>query len=200
MRLAATIALLVCLPALFAEASPARADPKVIVETKTYPVAGGSGAALVTAMDNHGPRQGFMARAIAQTSYTVDWRFEVQRMDRACRLVRAEPTLHVIYVFPEANGLPPRLARRWTVFLRGVVQHEREHGRMAVEMVKAGERAVSALAFANDPSCNRTRREAQRRTDAVYAEYEVRQAAFDKREHGKGGKVEKLVDALIGEE
>jgi predicted secreted Zn-dependent protease len=200
MRLASILSLLVCLPAFFAGGASARADPKVTVETKTYPVTGGSGAALVTAMDRHGPRQGFMARAIAQTTYTIDWGFQVQRKDRACRLIGTEPALHVTYVFPEARGLPPRLARRWTVFLRGVVRHEREHGRMAVAMVKAGERAVSGLAFSNDPSCNRTRREARRRADAVYARYEDRQAAFDKREHGKGGTVEKLVDALVGEE
>lgn len=200
MRLAATIALLACLPALLAGALPARAGPKVTVETRTYPVTGRSGAALVIAMDNHGPRQGFMTRAIAQTNYAVDWDFEVQSKDRACRLVRAEPTLHVTYIFPEAKGLSPGLSRRWKVFLRGVVRHESEHGRMALAMVKAAVRAVSGLAFANDPSCNRTRREAQRRADAVYAQYEVQQVAFDKREHGKGGTVEKLVDALVGEE
>ena len=198
MRLAATGSLLVCLLAVAATASPARADPKVAVETKTYPVAGRSGAALVMAMGNHGPRQGFMARAIAQTSYTVDWGFEVQRDNRACRLVHAEPTLRVTYVLPEARGLSPDLARRWKVFLRGVVRHERVHGRMALAMVKDAVKAVAGLAFVNDPSCNRTRREAQRRADAVYAQYEARQVAFDRREHGKGGRVEKLVKALIG--
>lgn len=197
MRPVSILPLLACLPVFFAGALPARADLQVTVETKTYPVTGRNGAALVTAMDRHGPRQGFMTRAIAQTSYTVDWGFQVERKDRACRLAGVEPTLHVIYILPEAKGLSPRLLRRWKVFLRGVIVHEREHGRMAVAMVRAGVRAVSGLGFANDPSCNRARREAQRRADAVYAQYEVRQAAFDEVEHGEGGKVEKLVDALI---
>jgi predicted secreted Zn-dependent protease len=177
--------------------SPAAAGPQVLVKTRTYAVTGDSGAALVKAMDRSGPRHGFLTRAIAQTSYTVDWDLQVASTRDACRLARAVPTLHVSYVFPRAVNLPPALAKRWKRFLAGVHKHEKTHGRIASEMVQAAARSAAGVAMRPDPSCGRTRREARRRIDAVYAKYEARQVAFDKREHGDGGKVERLVDALI---
>jgi predicted secreted Zn-dependent protease len=176
---------------------PAAAGAKVTVKTEFYDIAGDSGRALVMQMDRTGPRHGFMTRAIAQTSYTVDWNFGVSRTKEACRVTRAEPTLHLTYTFPQAAGLSPVLAKRWKRFLAGVHRHEGTHGRIAKEMVRAAARSVSGLTVATDPSCGKVRREARRRIDAVYADYEARQVAFDTREHRDGGNVEKLVDALI---
>jgi predicted secreted Zn-dependent protease len=173
------------------------ADVKVLVRTQTYAVTGNSGVDLVKAMDRAGPRHGFMTRAIAQTSYTVDWDLRVTRVKDACRLVRAAPTLHVNYVFPQAHGLTPALAKRWERFLAGVHKHEKTHGRIATEMVQAAAHSASGVTLRQDLSCNRTKREARRRIDAAYAVYEARQVAFDRREHADGGKVERLVDALI---
>ena len=195
MRSRLSILLLAVVVGLAAAAS-ASAGPKILVTTKTYPVAGDDGAALVKAMDRTGPRQGFMTRAIAQTSYTVDWDLQVARTKDACRLARAEPTLHVNYIFPRADNLPPALAKRWKRFMAGVRKHEKTHGRIAAEMVRAAARSVSGLTYAQDPACDRTRREAWRRIDAIYAKYEARQVAFDGREHAAGGQVEKLVDTL----
>jgi predicted secreted Zn-dependent protease len=197
MRLAFSTSLIVPVVAATLVSGPAAAGVKIRTETRTYVVTGNSGAALVDAMDRAGPRHGFMTRAIAQTSYTVDWDIQVRATDRTCRLTQATPTLNLTYIFPQARGLPASLSKRWKTFLAGVRGHERKHGRIATEMVQAAARSVSGLAIANDPSCNRVRREARRRIDAVYASYEARQVAFDASEHRHGGRVEKLVDALI---
>lgn len=197
MRSRLSIPFLAIVLAAFSATSAAAAGARVLVETRTYVVTADSGAALVKAMDRGGPRHGFMTRAIAQTSYTVDWNLQVSRSKDACRLVRAEPTLHVTYIFPQAADLPPALAKRWKRFLAGVHKHEKTHGRIATEMVRAAARSASGITVGQDPSCARTRREARRRIHAVYAGYEDRQVAFDKREHAAGGKVERLVDALI---
>lgn len=198
MRPRPSISFLAIVLAALGATSPPAAAAKILVKTRTYAVTGDSGAALVKAMDRSGPRHGFMTRAIAQTSYTVDWDLQVTRAKDACRLVRAVPTLHVSYVFPRAVNLPPALAKRWKRFLAGVRGHEKTHGRIASEMVQAASSSASGVVMRPDPSCSRTRREARRRIDAVYARYEARQVAFDKREHADGGKVERLVDALIG--
>lgn len=193
------LAVLIFLAALGLSQVPvALAGTKLIVKTQTYDVTGETGEALLKAMDRNGPKHGFMTRAIAQTRYTVDWELKVARTGNICRLVRADATLNLFYTFPHAARMAPALQRRWKRFFAGTRTHEETHGRIARDMVKAAHRAISGLEVAHDPRCFNTRREARRRIDTVYAEYEARQVAFDKREHRGGGKVEGLVAALVG--
>ena len=179
---------------------PAAAGTKVVVRTKTYAVAGSTGAALVKAMDRNGPRHGFMTRAIAQTTYTVDWQLKVGTTGRACRLIAADGTLNVTYTFPRVvSPMSASLRARWKRFFAGVRRHERMHGSIARAMVAAASKAARGAAFEADPFCRRTRREAKRRIDAVYSNYEARQVAFDAKEHRDGGPVERLVAAFVRE-
>ncbi|TGV30628.1 DUF922 domain-containing protein, partial [Mesorhizobium sp. M8A.F.Ca.ET.142.01.1.1] len=71
------------------------------------------------------------------------------------------------------------------------------HGRIARQMMREAERSVAGLEIANDSSCNKARSEERRRIEAVYAQYEAKQNAFDVSEHREGGHVEHLVMALI---
>ena len=178
---------------------PAFAGVTVLLKTRTYAVSGETGMDLVKAMDRTGPMQGFMTRSIAQTTYTVDWDFVTRRAGRACRIVRADATLHLTYTYPEAGDLPPPLAKRWRAFMAGARRHERQHGRIAIDMVADAAGEVAGMMLADDPFCRRLRAAAHRRIDAVKAEYEAKQRAFDEKEHGPGGHVEKLVDALVAE-
>lgn len=198
MRLTA-LSCLVALGASCGFASAASAGPKVLVRTQTYDIVGNTGAELLEAMDRKGPKHGFMTRAIAQTAYAVDWKLKVSQANGVCRLLRADRTLTLTYTYPRVSSrITPRLEKRWRRFFVGVRAHEEMHGRMARQMVKVAERSVVGLEVADDHRCNSTRREARRRIDAVYAQYEKRQVAFDKREHGSGGKVEGLVKLLLG--
>ena len=198
MRLLAAALVLVMPAALVARPAGAEPGVKVHVAEKTYPVSGGTGAALVDAMDRSGPKHGFMTRAIAQTSYTVDWDLKVKRTGDACKLVAADGTLDLTYVFPRVTSpMTPALERRWRSFFSGVERHERTHGRIARAMMAASRKAALGVAEASDPSCRKTRAEAKRRIKQVYDRYEARQVAFDAREHGPGGKVERLVRAFI---
>ena len=175
----------------------AMAGAKVVVHTTNYDIAGDSGKALVAAMDQSGPRHGFTTRAIARTSYTLNWDYKTEPSAGGCRLLRADGTLDLTYQYPRVTSkLSPALRKRWQVFFAGVRAHEETHGRIARQMVAAGERSVSGLNLANDPQCIKTRREAERRTAAATADYEARQVAFDMREHSPGGHVQKLVTAL----
>jgi len=181
-------------------AVPAAAGTKVVSRVETYTVTGTTGRALVQAMDRSGPRHGFMARAIAQTSYKVDWQLDVKPDGNGCRVLGATGTLNVTYIFPRAaSPLAPALAGRWKRFLAGVRKHEQNHGRIARDMVAAAGKAVRGVAVPEDRSCWKTRAEAKRRIAAVSALYEKRQVAFDMREHRDGGPVERLVAALVRE-
>ena len=108
--------------------SPAGAGVTVLLKTRTYAVSGETGADLIGAMGRTGPMQGFMTRSVAQTTYAVDWNLVTQTAGRACRIVRAEPTLRLTYTYPEAGNLTPALAKRWKVFLAGTRRHESSRG------------------------------------------------------------------------
>jgi len=177
---------------------PAVAGTKATVSVQTYKISGDSGAALVDAMNRNGPKQGFLARAIAQTRYTVDWELRWGRAGRACRLVDATARLSIAYRYPAlARTVSPALKRRWTAFMAGVRGHEEMHGRIAGEMVAAAHKSAAKVGFADDPSCRRAKAEVERRVKATYAVYEKRQLRFDEVEHRDGGKVDRLLGSLI---
>ena len=176
----------------------ASADIRVTVHARTYDVSGRTGAELVEAMNRQGPKHGFMTRAIADTSYVVNWDLDVDRADGVCRLRGAHGTMELKYTFPRLVSPPtPKLERRWRRFLTGVHAHEHHHGRIAKAMMRATDKSIAGLEMADNWFCTATRREARRRIDDVYAKYEARQNAFDAREHRDGGHVDRLVHALI---
>lgn len=178
-------------------ATEASAGVTVRNETKTYPVRGPTGEHLIDSMNRHGPRHGFVARAIAQTKYTVSWDIVWKKTDRECRVARADAVLSIDYTYPKlATPVDARLKRRWTTFMAGVRKHEETHGRNAVRMVNEAYKAAIGLAMPADAGCRSASAELKRRVNAIYARYEARQVAFDQREHRDGGPVEKLVEAL----
>ncbi|WP_421913809.1 DUF922 domain-containing protein [Mesorhizobium sp.] len=192
-----TVTLLAAVGVTFCFSSTALAGVKVIVATRTYDVAGMSGEALVASMDRNGPRHGFMARAIAQTNYTKTWDFEFTKVRGACRIKQANGTLNLNFVYPRiASPIPPALQKHWKRFLDGVTAHEETHGRIAREMMAATDKSLTGLTVPDDPECSKTRREANSRIDAIYAEYEDKQNAFDATEHREGGHVEYLLNTL----
>lgn len=196
MRLA-TLMFLATIDVVCGFASAASAGVKLLIKTQTYDISGTTGEALIESMDRNGPRHGFMARAIAQTSYTKDWDFDFVQAKGSCRIKQANGTLNLKFTYPHvASALPPALDKRWARFFAGVRTHEETHGDIARQMMSATEKSLTGLTLPNDPQCSRTRREARRRIDAIFDEYEDKQNAFDAREHREGGHVEYLVDAL----
>jgi len=176
----------------------AAAEVKTSVKTAYYKVSGTTGEALMQSMDSNGPRHGFLARAIAQTRYTVDWTLRWRQSGSSCRLAAASARLAIDYRYPRlANQLSPAMQKRWTRFLAGVRKHEEVHGRIARDMAAAADKAVRGVGYANDPSCRKAQKEVERRVNAVYATYEAKQRAFDDREHAEGGAVERLVGSLV---
>lgn len=184
--------------ACFAFAGEAAAGVKVSEKTRNYEVAGKTGAALLAGMDRHGPKHGFLTRAIAQTKYSVSWTIEWGETRTACRVKSVDGELDITYTYPSAGSLSPGLQGRWGRFLAGVKKHEKTHGDMARQMARAVEKSVARLSVDNDPGCRKARNEVKRRMAAIYADYEARQNKFDAREHRDGGPVEKLIDRLLG--
>jgi predicted secreted Zn-dependent protease len=184
-------------------AADAAADVKTLVRIEKYRVSGGSGEALMAAMDRNGPSHGFAARAIAQTRYSVAWEMGWKVEDGQCRLDAADVTLSVNYRYPELVGkASPALRKRWARFLAGVRRHEETHGRLARQMTVKARRAALRVVADDDWFCIRccwsAKREVARVVRDVYADYEARQERFDVLEHQPGGPVDRMVGALIG--
>lgn len=177
----------------------AMASASVTVKTRTvsYSISGKTGDQLLDAMDRHGPKHGFLTRAIAQTSYTISWSIDWQEQAARCRVADAQAELAITYSYPRvASAISTALKRRWTRFMAGVRKHEETHGRIARQMVNAAEKSIRGVTFKNDPGCHRTQAEVTKRIGKIFVEYEGRQAAFDRNEHAEGGNVEHLVTRL----
>ena len=179
--------------------APALAEVKVAEKIETYRITGDSGEALMRAMDRNGPRHGFLARAIAQTRYSVNWGIAYKAADdNVCKVASAKVKLSVSYRFPELAGKrSASMTRSWAQFMTGVRKHERTHGRIARQMAASAQKAVSRVNVADDRSCRKAKREVTRVVKATYAVYEARQVRFDAIEHQPGGNVDRLVVALI---
>lgn len=178
-------------------AGAASAGVKLSVKKASYQISGKTGAALLEGMDRRGPKHGFLTRAIAQTKYSVGWNITWAEKNGSCRVKKADALLSVTYTYPVVkDAISPQLRKRWTRFMSGVRKHEETHGSIARQMVAAAERSVSRLAVANDKGCRKAKAEAKKRVTAVYSQYEKRQILFDKKEHGGGGNVERLILGL----
>ncbi|HEY6633074.1 MAG TPA: DUF922 domain-containing protein, partial [Rhizobiaceae bacterium] len=188
---------IVVLGACVAAAGGASAGVKVSEKTRSYGISGKTGSALLAGMDRHGPKHGFLTRAIAQTRYSVSWAIEWGETRTGCRVTGIDGKLDITYTYPAARNLPPVLQRRWAKFLSGVRKHEKVHGDIARQMARTVEKSVAKVSVAADPGCREARAEAKRRMTAIYADYEARQIKFDAREHREGGPVEGLIDRLV---
>jgi hypothetical protein len=120
------------------------------------------------------------------------------RADGGCRSTSGRPTLNITYAYPmPPESISPALRARWNRFMVGVRRHEEMHGKIARRMVDEAYRSIRGLRIAGDPTCQKTKRELRRRTQAVYARYEARQEQFDRIEHRDGGKIDRLIMALV---
>lgn len=183
----------VCLGSIQAEAG-VRTEVKV----DTYKISGDNAPTLLKAMDRNGPRHGFLARAIAQTRYTIAWDMTWAVSEKRCRVKAADATLSIKYRYPALVGnVAPKLKARWARFMAGVREHEETHGRIARQMTAKAQSAVVRVGFADDRSCRKTKREASKIVGAIYADYEARQERFDATEHQPGGPVDRLVGQFL---
>lgn len=179
-------------------AQAAHAAERVTVKTTAYTIAGKTGAELYASMVKYGPRHGLLSRAIAQTSYKVDWDAKFTATDGVCRVAYAKPKLALTYAYPKpSDSLSPAVRSRWAKFMAGVRKHEETHGRYAKQMVTAAALVVKDIKMPGDSSCRKTKAEVQRRANKVYAIYEAKQMLFDKTEHRERGNIDRLIRGLI---
>lgn len=192
LRLAAAIGLAALLPVA------AHAGWKPAEKVEHYRVTGRTGIDLYRSIGENGPNVG-VGRVIAYTDFKLLWSRDYRpQPDGSCTLVSARPSLTITYRLPKASGDMPAATRRlWDTFIAGVTAHEKVHGEMIVDLVKAIEAASVGLSAADDRDCQKVRAALQARLGPLSEEQRRRSREFDRVEMGDGGNVHKLILALV---
>ncbi len=179
---------------------PAMANWKAAEQVEYYRVSGTTGIELYRSIGQNGPQVG-PGRVIAYTDFKLLWSRDYRpQADGSCTLVSARPSLTITYRLPKASGdMPPATKRLWDEFVAGVTVHEKVHGDMIVDMVKAIEATSVGLSAPNDPGCQKVRAELQSRLGPLSQEQRRRSREFDQVEMRDGGNVHKLVLRLVNE-
>lgn len=183
--------------ALALGATAARADWQPVWKTETYAVNGRTGIDLYRSIGERGPKAG-PGRAIAYTTFDLKWSRKYVPDGDGCTLASARPHLIILTRVPKpANPLPAELKRRWSVFIAGIHAHERVHGDIIIEMVKAIEQVSVGFSVPDDPDCRKIRAELTKKLAAMSEEQRRRSRDFDRAELTEGGNVHALVLALV---
>ncbi|MFN3549569.1 MAG: DUF922 domain-containing protein [Mesorhizobium sp.] len=196
-RLGAVLAF--ALLAVLPLATPAHAKARVTEKTEYYEISGKTGVDLLLDMNRRGPRHGFMTKAIAQTRYEARPQGHLAHANGVCRIKDAGFTVKITYIYPKPRQpLDGDLARRWKLFQADNIRHEEVHGRIAKELGAEADGYVRRFAVKDGASCWKALSQFEREIKAIYARYQKKQAAFDLKEHRKGGAVDKSILLLVG--
>lgn len=173
--------------------APAFAQWKPQESTKFYRILGQSEPELYASIGERGPQAG-VGRTIAQTTFKLTWQRNYENRDGACVLARAVPRLLITYHLPKpAGALPGPVKARWNTFAAGVERHEKFHGVIITDMVRAIEEATVGLRVENDPGCTRIKTEMTARLSALSQAQRERSRDYDRAELGSGGPVHRLI-------
>lgn len=196
MRTALRLCLLV---ALLPAATAARAQWEPTEKIETYAISGKTGAELYRSIGERGPKIRGLVRTIAHTNFKLTWtrKYEPQA-DGACMLVTAKPKLIITYTLPKpAAKLPPEIQKDWETFFAGIRAHEKVHGDIIVDMVKAIEAMSIGFSAPADPDCRKIRSELTKRLAELSLAQRQRSRDFDKLEMSDGGNVHQLILRLV---
>jgi predicted secreted Zn-dependent protease len=191
-----TVAMLALLLPLTPQGAPAQ-EVQAVEKVVSYAISGNSGIELYRSIGERGP-ESRNGRAIALTDYRLTWTRKYLPEGGNCRLTTAVPHLTLITHLPRPSGrLPARAQALWDTFIAGIVAHERVHGEIIKETVRAIRSATEGLSVPGDPACRRIRADVTDRVAALAAEMRKRNRDFDQVEMGRDGNVQRLILALI---
>jgi predicted secreted Zn-dependent protease len=179
------------------ERTTAETSLEAVEKVETYAISGSSGIELYRSIGEHGPKSR-NGRAVALTDYRLTWTRKYVPEGGNCRLTTAIPHFMLITHLPRPAGrLPARTQALWNTFIAGITAHERVHGEIIKDTVKAIRVGTEGLSVQDDPSCRKIRAEVTKRVTALAAEMRRKNRDFDAVEMGKGGNVQQLILALV---
>jgi predicted secreted Zn-dependent protease len=125
-------------------------------------------------------------RFAGQADWNIEWRPCMEPFGAGCRIGGVESVVNVTYTLPRwvdlARGEAP-MRGRWQKYAESLYQHEKGHGRIALEVANLIESQIVGLTDAAD--CGAVNAEAARRVEQAMRAGEAMQNAYDQ-ETGHG--------------
>jgi predicted secreted Zn-dependent protease len=138
--------------------------------------------ALLVSTDYAGRKKRFAGQA----DWNIEWRPCLEPFGAGCRIGGVDSVVNVTYTLPRwadlARGEKP-MRGRWQKYAESLYQHEKGHGRIALQVAHIIEAQLVGLMDAGD--CSVVNAEAARRVEAAMRTGEALQNAYDQ-ETGHG--------------
>ena len=124
---------------------------------------------------------GRQKRFAGQADWHIEWRTCLEPRGNGCRIGGVTSTVNVTYTLPrwaDRDAAQGPLQSRWDRYAKSLYEHERGHGRIALQVASLIEQELVGLA--DLASCEQVNAEATRRVDQVMRRGEVMQNDYDK--------------------
>ena len=173
--------------------SDAVAKVSVKERTKHYTVSGNSGAEIFESMVKRGPKlSGFRRKALASAEIEfVPRNVKVAQRKGRCVITSVEIRVLVQYTLPkwrQTKQASRNTRSAWKNFSKTAVWHEKQHTRIAKDHAKKIEQLLRSLRPSIRRNCNPQSFKLRSRLRSLNRQHERRQAAFDRKDLGKGGR------------
>ena len=120
-------------------------------------------------------------RFAGQADWHIEWLTCLEPHATGCRIGGISSTVHVTYTLPrwaDREAAPGPLRSRWDRYAENLAEHERGHGRIALEVASLIEDEVVGLS--DGSGCDGVNAEANRRVEQVMRRGEVMQNEYDR--------------------
>lgn len=132
---------------------------------------------LIVTSDYSGQKKRFTGQA----EWHIEWRPCFEARGNGCRIGGVASTVNVTYTLPrwaDRDGAPGQLRGRWDRYMASLAEHEKGHGRIALEVAKIIEDELVGLG--NTESCNAVNTDAARLVDLIMQRGEAMQREYDR--------------------
>lgn len=196
-------AIIPILAILISLVAPETASSRVIIHKKEkfYRVHGKTGAQIYKNILKFGTKAGNYTHAIASTQVN----FELKNLkghltSRTCKVDNVDIVVSIIYTYPkwvDRRRATPKVRKDWDRFMLYLRKHERHHGEIAIKTAKKYERVFKRSRGSVARKCEDWSNSVERKIGPLIARYHRQQAQYDRREHGRYGRIRRAQIALI---
>jgi len=193
--------MIVALHLVFGLSFQANAKVSVSEKNRYFNVTGKTGKQVYKQIRRRAPPELRRKRWIAATYAKYNYKqvaFGIKK--NRCVATKVNIHLKLTYLYPRwknRNQGSKTLQKKWRSFEKGLVRHEKAHGRIFREMVQAIEREIrNTKSFARN-SCQNYIRSIKRKIRVIEKRYSRKQDAFDRKENRSTSTISKLESAFV---
>ena len=174
----------------------AQARVTVSEKTKYFSVSGKTGKQIYQQLRRRAPAKLRRKNWIAATYANLNFKnIKIGVKGKRCLLTRADIHLSLTYHYPKLRSVKSKsknVRKHWKAFSRGLVVHEKTHGRIFHDMAKSIIRVARAVSGNSSDNCRRFTRTLKRKFREIEKKFDRKQDAFDRRDNRSTSKFSKI--------